>query len=277
VKQLFHQREVSRLIGISEGRIRHWERQGLVAPQERQKGDLWFDFPALVAFRTVKELRRQGVSLGRIKKCVARLQQLMPGMAQPLSAVRFSLAKKQLVCGKDRRRFTSEGQLLLDFTASESSIPHLRGEFAGSLFAQALADEAQGKGAEARQKYEAILAANPEEVNTLVNLGNLLYLAGDLDGAAHRYRQALGVNPDHAEANFNLANLMLEQDDLENAILFYRKALHEAPQFAEAHFNLAAVLGKTGAQEKARAHWLRYLELEPESQWADYIRKLLEE
>ncbi len=73
-----------------------------------------------MAFRTVRELRRQGVSLGRIKKCVEKLRQLVPGLKQPLAEVRVSLHGKRLILGKSRMRFTPEGQRSLDFGGQES-------------------------------------------------------------------------------------------------------------------------------------------------------------
>ena len=119
MKTLYDQREVSRLAGISESQIRSWDRQGLITHREKERGRLWFDFQSLVAFRTVRDLRRQGVSLRKIKNCVEKLRRIMPGLKQPLSEVRVSLVKDQLILGKNRRRFTPEGQLFIDFAEAE--------------------------------------------------------------------------------------------------------------------------------------------------------------
>jgi tetratricopeptide (TPR) repeat protein len=277
VKKLYDQREVSKLIGISESQIRYWDRQGLIPHREKEKGKLWFDFQDLVAFRTVRELRRQGLSLGKIRKCVEKLRRMMPELKQPLSEVRISLMKDQVILGKDRRRFTPEGQLLMDFSAAESPPVSLPGEMYEELFFQALEDEEQGRLEEARQKYETILAAVPDHVDALVNRGNILYISGSDQEAATCYLQALGINPDHVEANYNLANLLEGRGELSGAILFYQKALHEDPDFADAHFNLAMVLEVTGDLKGARGHWRRYLELDPAGQWSEYISKRLEE
>ena len=115
MKKLYDQREVSKLTGISESQIRYWDRQGLITHLEKDRGHLWFDFQSLVAFRTVRDLRLQGVSLHKIRNCVEKLRQIMPGLKQPLSEVRISLVQDQLVLGKNRRRFTPEGQLFMDF------------------------------------------------------------------------------------------------------------------------------------------------------------------
>ena len=101
MKQLYDQREVSRLTGISESQIRYWDRQGLITHREKDRGRLWFDFQSLVAFRTVRDLRRQGVSLHKIRNCVAKLRQIMPGLKQPLSEVRISLVAEPAHPGQE--------------------------------------------------------------------------------------------------------------------------------------------------------------------------------
>jgi tetratricopeptide (TPR) repeat protein len=277
VKKLYDQREVARLTGISERQIRYWDRQGLITHREKERGRLWFDFQSLVAFRTVRDLRRQGVSLRRIKNCVAKLRQIIPGLKQPLSEVRISLVADRLILGKNRRRFTPEGQLLMDFTGVERAPVTPAAPAWEALFFQALEDEEAGRLSEAREKYEKILAAVPDHVDALVNLGTILFLSGHETAAASRYLQALALNPDHVEANYNLANLLEGQGEMDAAILFYKKAIQAEPEFADAHFNLAMVLEARGYTRDARHHWRRYLELEPESKWAEFIKRRLEE
>jgi tetratricopeptide (TPR) repeat protein len=277
VKKLYDQREVSRLTGISESQIRYWDRQGLITHREKDRGRLWFDFQSLVAFRTVRDLRRQGVSLHKIRHCVAKLRQIMPGLKQPLSEVRISLVADQLILGKNRRRFTPEGQLFIDFTGGESAPVTPTSEGSEELFFQGLEDEEAGRLSEAREKYEKVLAAVPDHVDALVNLGTILFLTGHARNAASRYLQALAINPDHAEANYNLANLMESQGELDAAVLFYKKVVQVDPEFANAHFNLALILEALGNKRRARDHWRRYLELDPATKWAEFIRRRLEE
>ncbi|MCX5893165.1 MAG: tetratricopeptide repeat protein, partial [Deltaproteobacteria bacterium] len=225
----------------------------------------------------VRELRRQGVSLAKIGKCVEKLRQMMPGLKQPLAEVRFSLQRNQIILGKDRRQFTLEGQRCIDFDLWENEPIPLPKDTHEDLFFQALEDEEAGRLSEARRKYETILAALPEHVDALVNLGNLLYLSGAETSAAAHYLQALGLNPDHVEGNYNLANLLEGRGELASAAIFYQKAIQLDGEFADAHFNLAMVLDGLGDLSGARGHWKRYLELNPVSQWADYVRSRLEE
>jgi tetratricopeptide (TPR) repeat protein len=208
---------------------------------------------------------------------VKKLRKIMPGLKEPLSEVRISLVRDQLVLAKNCRRFTPEGQLFMDFSPEENANVFSATEACDELFFQALEDEDAGRLSEARQKYEKILAAQPDHVDALVNLGTILFLSDAETAAASRYLQALAINPDHVEGNYNLANLLEGQGELDAAVLFYKKAIQAEPEFADAHFNLAMVLEGLGNRARAREHWRRYLELDPESKWVEFIKRRLEE
>jgi tetratricopeptide (TPR) repeat protein len=278
MKRLYDQKEISRLLAISESQVCYWDRIGLIPHKERQRGRLCFDFKDLVAFRAVKELRDQGVSLRQIKRSVARLKKMLPDLEQPLSEARLSRWGAQLVISRENLRFTADGQLFLDLGSDPSGPPiPLRLDVTEELFFEALECEQEGECEEARRRYAAILAVQPDHLEALVNLGNILHQSGFRKEAAAHFRRALSLNPDHVEANYNLANLLEEGQDLENAILFYRKALHVDQEFADAYFNLARVLERVGDLEEARKCWGKYLELEPAGEWSEYIRKRLNE
>lgn len=275
--QLFDQKQVSRLAGISESQVRYWDSVGLIPPVEREKGRLLFDFQGLVAFRTVKALLDQGASLGKIRKCLARVRSLLPDLEQPLSEVRVTIWGDQIIFGKDNQTFTPEGQMLIKFEADDGTAPASPVDPAEELFFQGLAGEELGEWEQAREKYEAALHLKPEYPNALVNLGNLLHRLALGPAAEWAYRKALYINPDHPEANYNLASIFEERGELDNALLFYRKALHEDPELVDSLFNLGRVLEKRGDLEEARKYWRQYLLLDPDSKRAASIRQWLEE
>ncbi|MDD5643270.1 MAG: tetratricopeptide repeat protein, partial [Syntrophales bacterium] len=205
MKRLFDQRQVAKLAGISESQVRYWDSVRLIPHVERHKGKLFFDFQGLVAFRTVKALLDQGVSLRKIRKCLARVRHLLPELEQPLSEVRVAIQGDQLIFGKDRQTFTSEGQLLIKFeTAGEGDAPQ-KVDAAEELFFQGLEGEQLGEWDQAREKYEAALELKPEYPDVLVNLGNLLHRHSLGPAAEWAFRKALFINPDHPEANYHLA------------------------------------------------------------------------
>lgn len=275
--QEYYFREVSRLLGISEGRLRRWARQGLIASQRRPRRGLAFDFQGLVALRTVKRLRSQGVSLRRIKECVDTLKRLHPDLTQPLAQARV-LGGPLLVLTQRSKRFTPEGQLILDFKEEAAGHPKsLPADRIDRLFLAALEKESLGEWEGAQKLYTLILALRPNHPDALVNLGNILYRLGFPEGAAAHYAKALEADPRHPEACFNLAHILEEQEYWEEAAVLYRQALKQVPHFPEACFNLARVLERLGDLAEAREYWRRYLELEPQGNWASYIKDRLQE
>lgn len=273
-EELFSRREVARLLGLSEGEVRYWERAELVKPAKRQGREVFFDFKGLVAFRTLRELRQKGLSPRRIRRCLLRLKKIAPGAEQPLAEVTVTVEGKEVVFHREGLKIDPRGQLLLAFPDPHAETLSLvpREE---DLFFEALEAEEEGRWDEAEGLLRRLLEEVPQHLDALVNLGNVRLKLGHPQEAEGLYRKVLSLDPDHVEANYNLACLLEERGQVEDAILFYRKALHEAPDFADAHFNLARVLEKKGLREEATLHWRRYLELDPFSPWADWVRRHL--
>ncbi len=275
MKKLFNQREISRMLAISSGQIRYWDRIGLIPHVERGNGELWFNFRSLVAFRTLKKLLDQGIPLRKVRKGVEYWRKAMPEVDQPLCQLGIFAVGDQIAVCRNHMHLTPDGQLLMDFHRKECSLVPLPRDAAEDIFFEALEDEEEGDWDGARRKYETVLTLQAGHLNALVNMGNMFYRTGDVKSAEEYYRKALRIDPDQVEANYNLANLFEEKGDLENTILFYEKALHEDPEFADAHFNLARVLEMCGDLSGARVHWKRFLELDPSSEWRQLIEARL--
>jgi Flp pilus assembly protein TadD len=64
---------------------------------------------------------------------------------------------------------------------------------------------------------------------------------------------------------------------LQEAVALYRRALEGEPHFPEACFNLARVLERLGNLKGAREYWRRYLDLDPQGDWACYIKTRLKD
>lgn len=151
----------------------------------------------------------------------------------------------------------------------------------------------QGEFRTAEKQYEQILAADPNSVDALSNLGVLYYRSGKLplaesmltkavesapdndfllttlgvihyrqsnfDDAMVELRKAIAINPKNATAHNYLgiaASQKGRQQEAENEIL---QALASNPNDADAHFNLAVILATTrpGAKQLAREHYAR--------------------
>jgi tetratricopeptide (TPR) repeat protein len=277
VKQLYDHREVTRISGISEHQMRYWDKIGLVSAVKKEKGRLLYDFKALIALRTIRGLLDRGVSIRTIRRSIPKLKQLLPQIENPLTELRIDIQGKRIIICRNDTEFTPEGQLQIRFKdVRTAKAPTNVGSFEDSFF-KALASEEEGDFSEALAQYAALLEVQPDHPDVLVNVGNIKRCRGNPAAAEQFYRRALRVDSDHVEANYNLANILEDRGEVENAILFYIKTVYEDPEFADAHFNLARILEKAGEKATAKKHWRIYLELNPDSQWADFIRERLEQ
>lgn len=96
------------------------------------------------------------------------------------------------------------------------------------------------------------------------NLGDVLLLQGDVDGAITQFHQALQINPDYVMARNNLGNALLQQGRVDEAIIQDRKALELKPDLATAHYNLANALLQRGRAGEATSQFRQALKINPD-------------
>ncbi len=98
---------------------------------------------------------------------------------------------------------------------------------------------------------------------------------GKPDQAVAELEAALRLNPDNPGALSDLGDVYLQQGRLDDALDRQRAALGLEPTLAQAHYGLARTYEKRGDQASARAHFERYLRLEPASYRAWTVRSAL--
>jgi len=135
--------------------------------------------------------------------------------------------------------------------------------------------EKRGELTTAEAWYLRALSQEPSLAAAHTNLGNVLYERGERERARIAYETALDYDPDQPEARYNLGNLLDELGETELSIAELRQVVSRHPEFADAHYNLGLVLFRVGGQTQARAHLLRYLELDGDSEWASRARAFL--
>ncbi len=162
---------------------------------------------------------------------------------------------------------------------------------------QALALHQRGELAQARAKYEEILAIQPGHFDALNLLGVIALQSGTpatalelLDGAIeidpnnaavhfnrgavlqqlHRaeeslasYDKAIAIKPDYAEGFCNRGLVLAELKRWDAALASYDRAVAIKPDFAQAHFNRGIVLKELGRWDEALAGYERAVALEP--------------
>ena len=131
----------------------------------------------------------------------------------------------------------------------------------------AIALEEEGKFAEAAAKYREVLAAHPDSVVALTDLGNAEVQLGNRAAAEEDFRKALALDPNSRDALNNLAWLLYQQKRLDEAESFARRAV--AQQGPDAYLvldTLARVLAARGACDEAVRTFRQAIDAVPSAQ-----------
>jgi tetratricopeptide (TPR) repeat protein len=107
------------------------------------------------------------------------------------------------------------------------------------LWAQASAAQQAQQYSQAATLYRRILATQPDLMEAEVNLGLVLHLSGDLQGAIVCFRHVLVKHPDLFAPNFLTGMDYLKLDNPRLALPYLQKATNEKPDQAEARAGLA--------------------------------------
>lgn len=97
-----------------------------------------------------------------------------------------------------------------------------------------------------------------------LNLGIVLAAMGDLRGAEQAYEVVLALEPDHPFGNYNFANLAYAQGDLVRAESLVRRALRSRPELTQAHVLLSNLLDDSDRIDVAIAAIQEAVRLQPD-------------
>ena len=161
------------------------------------------------------------------------------------------------------------------------------------LFRKARTLEEMGRKGEAVHAWNSCLKITPEDAEIYRRLGALLFELGSLDNAIRNYQESVRFEPENAETHFRLGSLLESREDYPQALESYRKALEidaarsefvEAVErtekevhileeerrlqtaLAEEQIQLGAAFLVTGEYLEAEGHFLRAVDLVPESE-----------
>lgn len=146
---------------------------------------------------------------------------------------------------------------------------------AGELAATAACLEEQGNLAQAAEMYRAAMAAAGPTPELCFQLAEVLYRLGDLAGARERYFMAIELDEDYVEARANLGCVLAETGQTDLALAAFHGTLAYHPGYADVHYHLARLLDRLGRPQEAEASWRAFLDLAPDSPWADQARNRL--
>jgi tetratricopeptide (TPR) repeat protein len=257
-------REVARVLGMSEARVRAFARFGL-SSAGRGRGYA-FSFQDLVVLRAAHELTEQGVPIARVRRAFAALAERLPA-DKPLSGLRVRAEGRQVTVLEGDAAWDPEtGQTHLRLEDPRPAVPPAADAAASPSaaaersFERALELEATDPAA-ARAAYRHAIELDPALVEAHVNLGRLLQEQGELGEAERVYRQALLRSPEEPIVHFDLG---LVTEDLKGdgeALEHYRRAVELDPEFADAHYNLARAAERLGRSQEAIRHYHAYKRL----------------
>jgi len=286
--------QLAELVGVDRSRVRAWQRRGWIVPVEEKHRLAYFDFTELAAARNLAALVRAGVKPATIARKLAEIERRAPHVRRPLAELAIVLDGQQVLVREGDDLVEPGGQLRIDFAALEhepddepatativspavflsrglppaDAAPQQLRQWATQL------DEA-GDLAAAAEMYRAALAAGGPAPELCFQLAEVLYRAGDLPGARERYYTALELDENYVEARANLGCVLAELGQLELAAAAFQGTLHCHETYADVHYHLARTLDELARLDEAARHWRRYLELAPDSPWADEARQRL--
>ena len=286
IRRLYTPAMLADLLGVPVVTIRRWRRRGLIVPVREVHRLPYFDFQEVSTARRLAQLLAAGVSPQAIEKKLAEFARYLPHVERPLAQLSVIVEGRQILLRRGEGLIEPDGQLRIDFEALEdaaaiaedSTFPLAEyaedndaapPDSAEELLALAARYEEEGHLQEAIDLHRAALAAVGPQAEICFQLAELLYRQGDASAACERYYMAVELDEDYVEARANLGCVLAEQGRLDLAAAAFQGALEHHNDYPDAHYHLAHTLEALGRPEDAEPHWRRFLELSPDSPWAD--------
>jgi len=272
--------QLSRILNVPRSRLRTWIRIGLIEPVETVHRLAYFDYQQVSSARMLEQLVTDGLTPEAIRAGLERLRRWLPNIDQPLMQLATLESGGPLLIRLQNGSLAEPtGQLLLNFSSEPDELLQLHDPdstaSADDAFEQALRFEETGDLRSAADAYAEAIRCEPEDPILHFNLGNVVYMLGDLSAAIQHFRMAAEIDEFYVEAWNNLGSVLSESGDHTAAAEAFQHALRVVPEYADAHFNLADTLHRLGRDSEADPHWQAYLKLDPSSTWADEVRQRL--
>ncbi|MCL5942452.1 MAG: PIN domain-containing protein [Actinobacteria bacterium] len=115
-----------------------------------------------------------------------------------------------------------------------------------------------------RQHYQDLLNENPNDVDALVNLGNLAFDDQRYLEAVDFYRRALDLRPSDTNVRTDMGIALLRLGHYREAVEAFRQAISDSPDHPLAHYNLGVALAQGGDSVEAVAELREALRLAAE-------------
>ena len=276
-------------VGAPVAAIRRWTRRGLLRPVRRLNRLCYYDFlEARVAGR-LAELLEGGRTHAGVELVAERLRAAFPGVERPLAELPLVIEGRAIFLRDGDDLTEPGGQRRFDFADPDEDERGADDPACGVLAMRPpeeamTVEEARRRAQELRElglteraveAWRVVLSLGPPEAEDHFSLAELLYEVGEPAAARERYYAALELDDSYLEARLNLGCILAEFGDLRMAEAALRGAIESHESYADAHYHLAETLDRLGEPEEAGSHWRRFLEVAPESPWAEVARRRL--
>jgi len=297
-QQLYTPAMVAGLIKTHVRNVRRWHRMGLLSSIKIAHRLPYFDFEQVQCARRLASWIAQGAKLSEIKK---QLQDFGPRIAdRSLMELDLCFDGGRILLRESGLLLGANGQLHLDFDGLDADVTNSLSDDPESqpatlrlvdrisegnrsevpaLSAAPVTREEMLHAAEeledageldlAMEWYRVLLAQHGPNAEIVFQLAELLYRSGDLSAARERYFNAIEIDEDFVEARLNLGCVLAETGQSDLAIAAFEGALCRDDHYPDVHYHLARLLDETGQGPAATRHWLRFLQLSPQSPWAE--------
>ncbi len=113
----------------------------------------------------------------------------------------------------------------------------------------------QSRYSEATSAFERALAANPKDPVANTQMGWILQMQGDVDGAIQSYTAALAADPNSRSANYLMGVALLKQNQAKQAIDYLLKTIQPVDAKTPGYLRqLSDAYGKAGDSDQARRY-----------------------
>ena len=288
IHRLYTPAMLAELSGVPIAVIRRWHRRGLIVPVREVRKLAYFDFQEVATARRLAELLAAGMSPGAIEKKLAAVARYLPHVKRPLAQLSVIIEGKEILLRQGDGLIEPGGQLRFDFEAAEraeagdehaaeppatDALVSLAEPASSEQLCRMAAElEEAGQLENAAEMYRAAMAAAGPMGEICFQVAELLYRLGDLAGARERYYMAIELDEDYVEARANLGCVLAETGQRELAVAAFEGALAYHADYADVHYHLARTLDDLQHGEEAVSHWQVFLELAPDSPWAEQAR-----
>jgi len=119
------------------------------------------------------------------------------------------------------------------------------------------------------------LSMKTDDANRIVSTGNQLMDAGRFDEAISHYSQALLLDSTLVDVRVDRGSCYFAVERYQDAVVDFSAAITIDPGHATAHFNLGITYAAMGYDSLMIDSWERCIQLEPEGELANRIRRFL--